>query len=173
MSAPEPIHMPPQIWGPIFWSTLHIASLGYSDEPTERQKKNMIAFYESMVDVLPCPICRKHYEANLEEMPVKDAANSRMDLIHWVFTMHNRVNAQLGKREITFGEFVESMRNLEKAKRSIPPSHTNNNVPKIRKPQFIMPELNVIDGFLLGTGSLLLVGSGLYYLYTEGFKKSK
>ena len=39
MAAPEPIHMPPQIWGPIFWATMHIASLGYSDTPTERQKK--------------------------------------------------------------------------------------------------------------------------------------
>lgn len=170
MAAPEPINMPPQIWGPIFWSTLHIASLGYSDSPTDRQKKNMIAFYESMVDVLPCPICRKHYEVNLDEMPVKDAVNSRMELIHWVFAMHNRVNVQLGKREITFGEFVESMRNLEKAKRSIPPSHTNTNLPKTRRPSNGF-QLTAIDGFLLGTGVVLLAGSGLYYLYTEGFKK--
>lgn len=169
MNIPEPIHMPPQIWGPIFWSTLHIASLGYSDKPTERQKKNMIAFYESMVDVLPCPICRKHYEQNLEEMPVKDAADSRMELIYWVFKMHNKVNGQLGKREITFGEFVESMRNLEKAKRSIPPSHTNTNT---YKPILKTYGFTALDGLLLGTGTVLLAGAGLYYIYTEGLKRA-
>jgi len=167
---PEPINMPPQIWGPIFWSTLHIASLSYSDKPTERQKKNIIAFYESLVDVLPCPICRKHYEVNLEEMPLKEAVESRMGLIQWVFEMHNRINAQLGKREISFGEFVESMRNLEKAKRSIPPSHTNTNINKEKRQQ---NDFGVIDGALLGTGLVLVLGSGLYYIYTEGFRKPK
>jgi hypothetical protein len=161
--------MPPQIWGPIFWSTLHIASLGYSDKPTDRQKKNIIAFYESLIDVLPCPICRKHYEQNLEEMPVKDAADSRMELIQWVFKMHNRVNVQLGKKEITFGEFIESMRNLEKAKRSIPPSHTNSNKPRANL--FKTSDFTALDGLLLGTGTVLLAGVGLYYIYTEGLKR--
>lgn len=169
MTAPDtPIHMPPQIWGPIFWSTLHIASLTYSDKPTDRQKANMKAFYESMVDVLPCPICRVHYEANLEEMPIDKALNSRMELIHWVWTMHNRVNVQLGKREFTFGEFVQSMRDLEKAKKAVPPSFTTSNT--IAKQ---IHDFSFVDGLLLGTGSALVLGAGLYYMCTEGVKKSK
>jgi len=171
MSAPEPIHMPPQIWGPIFWATLHIASLGYSDQPTERQKKNVIAFYESMVDVLPCPICRNHYEQNLEEMPIKDAVNNRMDLIHWVFTMHNRVNVQLGKREYSFDEFVESMKHLEMSKKSCPPSSNHTNAPIIDQSK--QYELNTIDRVLLGTGVALIAGSSLYYIYNEFIRKSK
>ena len=169
MTAPDtPIHMPPQIWGPIFWSTLHIASLTYSDTPTDRQKANMKAFYESMIDVLPCPICRVHYEANLEEMPIEKALDSRMALIHWVWTMHNRVNVQLGKREFTFGEFVQSMRDLEKAKKAVPPSFTTSNT--IAKQ---IHDFSFVDGLLLGTGSALVLGAGLYYMCTEGIKKSK
>lgn len=174
MSAPDsdesakPIQMPPQIWGPIFWSTLHIASLAYSDKPTDRQRANMKAFYESMVDVLPCPVCRNHYEQNLSEMPIDEALNSRMGLIHWVFTMHNRVNVQLGKREFTFGEFIESMRNLEKAKKSVPPSLHNTNAPK---PSFQELSLGAVDGLLLGTGTVLIAGAGIYYLYTEVIRK--
>ena len=171
MAAPEPINMPPQVWGPIFWATLHIASLGYSDTPTERQKKNMIAFYESMVDVLPCPICRKHYEQNLEEMPIKDAVNTRMELIHWVFTMHNRVNVQLGKREYSFEEFVESMRNLETSQKACPPSFHNSNAPL--QTQFKMNEVNAVDGLLLGTGITLIAGCSIYYIYTEFIRKGK
>jgi FAD-linked sulfhydryl oxidase len=165
----KPIQMPPHIWGPIFWSTLHIASLAYSDNPTERQKKNMKAFYESLIDVLPCPICRKHYEANLEEMPLDNALESRMGIINWVFTMHNRINVQLGKREYTFEEFLDSMRNLEKAKKACPPSHQNTNAPK---PSFHELGLTAVDGLLLGTGSVLVMGVAMYYLYTEVIRKN-
>jgi len=169
MAAPdEPIHMPPQIWGPIFWSTLHIASLTYSDEPTPRQKENMKAFYNSMVDVLPCPICRTHYEANLEEMPVEPALKSRVELIQWVWRMHNRINVQLGKREFSFGEFIQSMRNLEKAKKSVPPSFTTSS--GIAK---TMADVSFIDGLLLGTGVCLILGAGAHYAYTELMRKGK
>ena len=172
MSTPdEPIHMPPQIWGPIFWATLHIASLTYSDQPTERQKANMKAFYESLVDVLPCPICRKHYEVNLEEMPVTPALNSRTELIQWVWRMHNRVNVQLGKREFTFGEFIQSMRDLEKSKKPNPPAFNNTNLAKCKNG--IFTELSFVDGLLLGTGSALVVGAGIYYLYNEVVRKTK
>lgn len=171
MGAPEPINMPPQIWGPIFWATLHIASLGYSDKPTDRQKKNMIAFYESMVDVLPCVICRNHYEQNLEELPIKGAVNNRIDLINWVFTMHNRVNVQLGKKEYTFEEFIESMKHLEMSKRGCPPSLNNTNIPS--KGEFKNIDIITTDRLLLGTGVVLIGGSLLYYIYNDFIRKNR
>lgn len=171
MSAPAAaIRMPPQIWGPIFWSTLHIVSLAYSDKPTERQKNNVKAFYESMIDVLPCPICRVHYEENLKAMPVEPALEGRMKLIMWVFDMHNKINSQLGKREITFDEFIESMQNLEKAKKSVPPSFHENNKPKALA--FDFSNFTIVDSLLLGTGASLIAGATAYYLYQEGIRKT-
>jgi hypothetical protein len=128
----------------------------------------MKAFYESMVDVLPCPICRNHYEQNLEEMPLGDALKSRVELIKWVFEMHNRINVQLGKREFTFEEFVESMRHLEMSKKGCPPSFNNSNAPKL-----LTYDFNIVDGLLLGTGTVLVVGAGLHYIYNEFIRKSK
>ena len=101
-----------------------------------------------------------------------------MKLIHWVWSMHNRINVQLGKREFTFQEFVDSMRNLEKAKKSVPPSLTNTNTEK--KEDSLSPIMDkislngftFIDGLLLGTGSALVLGAGAYYLYTEGIRKT-
>jgi FAD-linked sulfhydryl oxidase len=175
MSTPvqTPIRMPPQIWGPIFWSTLHIASLSYSDSPTERQRQNVKNFYESMVDVLPCPVCRHHYEENLKKMPINDSLDNRKELIQWVFNMHNLVNTQLGKREITFEEFIESMRNLENDKKSVPPSFHETNKPKHNQNSYFdMSNFTIIDGILLGTGATLIAGSALYYFYQEGIRKS-
>jgi len=172
MSTPESIRMPPNIWGPIFWATLHITSLSYSDNPTERQKQNIIAFYESLVDVLPCPVCRKHYEANLEEMPVKDAVNSRAELIKWVWSMHNRINVQLGKREYTFNEFIDSMKNLEKSKVANPPSYTNRTHDShLKLPSF--QNFTIVDGLLLGTGLTLVLGYGVNYLYREHSRRGQ
>jgi hypothetical protein len=60
------------------------------------------------------------------------------------------------------------MRDLEKAKKSVPPSFTNTtNIQKT------MSEISFIDGLLLGSGSLLLLGAGGYYIYGELVKKSK
>jgi FAD-linked sulfhydryl oxidase len=171
MQQQTPIRMPPQIWGPILWSTLHIASLAYSDTPTERQKTNMKNFYVSMIDVLPCPVCRHHYEMNLKSYPIEPALESRMLLILWVFNMHNKINVQLGKREITFDEFIESMKNLENAKKSVPPSFHENNKPKGSN-LLNLTDFTVVDMILLGSGTTLIAGASLYYLYQEVLRKS-
>lgn len=158
-----PIRMPPEVWGPIFWRALHIASLAYTDKPTPRQKTNMKNFYESMVDVIPCPICRHHYEQNLKELPIDEALNSHMGLITWVWTMHNKINVQLDKREFTFDEFIASMQQLDVAAKAASQGS--------RSP-FSLGTFSFIDGLLLGTGVTLLTGAAAYYLYQEGIRKA-
>jgi hypothetical protein len=160
------IRMPPQIWGPIFWATLHIASLAYSDKPTERQKKNMKNFYESMVDVLPCPICRQHYEENLKSHPVEPALKDRNSLVIWVWEMHNKINVQLGKREFSFEEFIESMRNMEKSKKTAPSSNHGSET------THDLLNFSTFEGAVLFTGVSLITGASLYYLYQETLRKS-
>jgi len=168
--APKPIRMPPQVWGPIFWATLHIASLAYSDTPTDRQKTNIKNFYESMVDVLPCPICRHHYEENLKTIPLDEALKSRMGLVKWVWQMHNKVNIQLGKREITFEEFIESMQNLENTKKSLILPYNESN--KVKKSIFDISNFTPMEGIILGTGVTLISGISIYYLYQESIRRS-
>lgn len=107
-----PIGMSPSVWGPIFWNTMHIVSLGYSHAPTQEEKASAIAFYKSLVHMIPCPICKTHYSQFLQDIPVEKAVTNRNDLIQWVFDLHNKVNVQLGKPEITFAAFVENMKQL-------------------------------------------------------------
>lgn len=103
------IGMSPAVWGPIFWTTMHIASLGYSDTPTQEESLHAIQFYESLQNMIPCPICKEHYRLCLEKMPVRNAVASRKTLIRWVFNIHNNVNVQLGKKELTFQEYIQKM----------------------------------------------------------------
>ena len=112
--------MGPAVWGPIFWTTMHIVTLGYSHTPTEQEKTAAKNFFESLAHVIPCPICKAHYSEVLAESP--PAVNSRNDLVDWLFNLHNKVNVKLGKSEITFETFVAKMRALSHMERfQIPP----------------------------------------------------
>lgn len=107
-----PLGMSPAVWGPIFWTTMHIVSLGYPQKPSEEEKAGAAAFYNSLASVIPCPICKTHYRKFLKSTPVETALNNRHDLIHWVFDLHNNVNTQLGKPKITFQEYINHMQSL-------------------------------------------------------------
>ena len=104
------IAMPPDVWGPIFWHAMHIVSLAYPVQPTEADKAGAKAFFESLVSVLPCPICREHYAAKIKESPI--ALESKGELIYWVWDIHNQVNTMLQKPTITIEQFMEHMRTL-------------------------------------------------------------
>jgi hypothetical protein len=46
---------------------------------------------------------------NLQKFPIKDAVTDKQRLIRWLFNMHNTINTQLGKSEVTWREFVLSI----------------------------------------------------------------
>lgn len=145
------IGMTPSVWGPIIWTTMHIVTLGYSPVPTDQEKKAAIEFFEALVYLIPCPICRIHYKSNLEAKPIRNAVNSRNELIVWVFQMHNEVNKHLKKPELTMEQFIKHLSELSnKDSLQIPPPEANPHS---------MP-------LMLGIGMLLGVGlgaAGLYY----------
>lgn len=135
--------MSPDVWGPIFWNTMHIVSLGYNPEPSKKEQDDAIRFYKSLETMLPCGICRAHYSEFLREIPVEQAVGSRDDLIYWVFRLHNKVNVNLGKREFTFDEYIQAMRRL---------ADTSPN-------RSIFTPSNIAIAFILAA----IVGGAVYY----------
>ena len=103
------ISMPPSVWGPIFWNTIHIATLGYPPNPSAADKDGMRKFFESLKTVIPCPVCREHYKQHLAESPVEPALESKGQLVHWAWNLHNQVNDMLGKPTITVDQFLDNM----------------------------------------------------------------
>ena len=144
--------MSPSVWGPIVWGTMHIVTLGYSDSPTEQEKKAAIEFFESLVYMIPCPICKEHYKMNLEKNPVRNAVGSRDDLANWAFDIHNTVNEQLKKPKITMEQYVNNLNKLSNMSAiQIPPQP--------EAPNHALPLLTGI-GLLVGVG---IGAAGLYY----------
>ena len=102
--------MRPSVWGPILWNTMHIISLGYPETPDDTTQQAAASFYRSLSSLIPCPICRDHYTKLIQMSP--PATESKDALIKWVFTIHNEVNKQLGKVEISYDAFMNHMESL-------------------------------------------------------------
>ena len=109
--------MRPSVWGPILWNTMHIVSLGYPDTPTQEMQAAASSFYQSLSFLIPCPICRTHYAAHLKSTP--PATESKTALVEWVWTIHNKVNLDIGKREVSFDAFMNHMESLSNGDRTL------------------------------------------------------
>lgn len=92
----------PNIWGESFWNVIHYITMAYPDNPTEEDKQNVLAFIQSLQNVLPCENCRNHFKSNLTSYPLtNDVLSSRYNFIKWAVTVHNEVNRRTGKLEIS------------------------------------------------------------------------
>ena len=140
-----PFGVGPSVWGPIFWKTMHIVSLGYSESPSNEEQQAAIQFYESLIHMIPCPICKEHYLQNITKLPVRNAVANRDTLVSWVFTMHNMVNEQLGHPQISFPAYIQSMQRM-----------ASENTLRLFEPSWPVA---------LGIGVLL--GAGAYTLYQK------
>ena len=97
--------MEPNIWGPGAWTFLHSITFQYPEIPSDIEKQKYYVFFNSLKNVLPCPICRGHYESNLETLPIR--LDTRQDLIEWLIDVHNEVNRMNNKKIYSYNEVYE------------------------------------------------------------------
>jgi len=88
-------------WGPYFWGTLHLACLSAPSVLTQEHKAAFQALVESYTKVLPCPMCQVHFTEVLQKYPLQDSLNTSEDLFLWSVAVHNAVNANIGKPQVT------------------------------------------------------------------------
>jgi len=112
------LKMPPDVWGPIFWNTIHIVALGYPSEPNYAQKKAAKEFFESLTMLLPCEMCKKHYVQHLALNPISPHLDRRSDLLKWTIALHNAVNKSLNKEEVLEKEVIQYYKRLGNLGRS-------------------------------------------------------
>jgi len=112
------MHIPPETWGPLFWTTIHIASLGYPTNPSHAHKKSAKAFFESLQMLIPCPICREHYTVHLQKYPIAPHLDKRSDLFRWTLLLHNEVSKSINKPLFTEEETLLYLQRLGQLKRS-------------------------------------------------------
>jgi hypothetical protein len=92
-----------EIWGPKAWRMLHLFSIYPEEEISKKEKHYYYIFYKSFRSIIPCQICKIHYESMIEYLePLEESKISRKYIKRWVWKIHNRVNVRIGKKEIDF-----------------------------------------------------------------------
>uniref|UniRef100_A0A6C0KPM6 thiol oxidase n=1 Tax=viral metagenome TaxID=1070528 RepID=A0A6C0KPM6_9ZZZZ len=151
------MQFPPTVWGPFFWHTMHIVALGYPKNPNYTEKKCAKEFYESLAYLIPCAVCREHYNTHIASHPLTTYVDSRKDLLKWTIDIHNKVNKMLHKPEWTEREVVSYYERLGRRNRS--PVWTKEDMKEVDYQSFV-------KGFL--TGSFVLSGvGGLVYIINK------
>lgn len=152
------MHLPPEAWGPFFWHTMHIAALGYSLKPSYAEKKAAKDFFESLKILIPCSICREHYQEHFEKHPISPYLDSRQDLFKWTVLLHNEVNKMLGKKEYTETQAISYYSRLGERGRS----------PVWTPDDFAQADWAArIQGVAIGAGLASVVIGVIYYMQNE------
>lgn len=105
--------MDPKIWGPPGWLFLHTLTFNYPNNPTKEEKENYHTFFDSLKNVIPCPICKGHYSNNLKTNPIK--LDSKDELIEWLFDIHNLVNKFKGEKVYSHEELYDKYYDILKS----------------------------------------------------------
>jgi hypothetical protein len=104
------------IWGPHLWFSLHTISFNYPLEPSIEDKNNYKNFFLNLENVIPCSICKKNYKRHLKEHPIQDYLDNRKSMVYWVIDMHNMVNAEIGKKILSYDIVIKKYEDAYKKK---------------------------------------------------------
>lgn len=92
-------------WGPSLWKVLHVFSFNYGDNPDSEDKRSMYNFLHSVKGIIPCIVCKKHYEESLHynaRSVNSSVFDNRYNLSKYIVNLHNQVNKRNGKEIWTY-----------------------------------------------------------------------
>lgn len=95
------------IWGPTFWKTIHFVVRTFPDEPTTEQQEHYASFMKSIGHVLPCPMCRGHYNDYVKDTNWDEVVKTKNNFTIFVIKLHNSINARTGKPEYDIPVAIE------------------------------------------------------------------
>ena len=87
-----------EFWGPSAWKFLHAITFSMSDTPDDGEIQHLLAFFNHVGHLLPCPACGTHYLHYMEEhrQSFEDAVNSGPKLRRFVYDLHAEVVTRTG-----------------------------------------------------------------------------
>ena len=95
------------IWGSSMWFSLHTITMNYPDQPTYVEQKDYKNFFISLQYVIPCKVCKRNYQRHLKEHPIDNHLQSKKKLVYWLIDIHNMVNAEIGKKILSYDKVIE------------------------------------------------------------------
>ena len=146
------------IWGSTLWFSLHTITMNYPNNPTFIEQKDYKNFFISLENVIPCKVCRKNYQRHLKEHPIDSHLGNRKELVYWLIDIHNMVNAEIGKKIISYDKVIDKYEKIYDKKIFDDNINLENQKINLNNNKYIILFLSML---------IILVIIGFYYLYTS------
>ena len=144
------------IWGSTLWFSLHTITMNYPNNPTFIEQKDYKNFFISLENVIPCKVCRKNYQRHLKEHPIDSHLGNRKELVYWLIDIHNMVNAEIGKKIISYDKVIDKYEKIYDKKIFDDNINLENQKINLNNNKYIILFLSIL---------IILVIIGFYYLY--------
>ena len=101
-------------WGSKVWYLLHAFSINNNLKIAENKKHNYYIFYTSIIYILPCNECARHYTNIIYEINILNEENiNRKYIKKWVYNTHNLVNEILDKPIYKYSKLKEDYKVID------------------------------------------------------------
>lgn len=106
----------PDVWGPHYWFFLHTIAHSYPETPNAVTKRKYYDLIQNMPLFIPVSDIGNKFSSLIDKYPVSPYLDSRESFIRWVHFIHNKVNASLGKEEISLLASIDLYKSYYKDK---------------------------------------------------------
>jgi len=104
------------VWGPHYWFFIHSLAYSYPDHPNATTKRKYYDTIQNIPLFLPDGEMGNKFSQMLDVYPVSPYLDNRDSFIRWTHFIHNKVNAVLGKDQLSFFEANEKYEAFYKPK---------------------------------------------------------
>ena len=98
------------IWGPHYWFFLHTVAESYPMTPNDVTKRKYYDLITNMPLFIPDSDIGDKFSRMIDKYPVTPYLDNRDSFVRWVHFMHNKINVQLGKEELSLPMALEKYR---------------------------------------------------------------
>jgi hypothetical protein len=100
--------MDPEVWGPHYWFVIMTMAVNYPEHANGVTRKKYYDFIQNLPLFMPNYAIGNRFSALLDKYPVTPYLDSRESFLRWVHFMHNKVNAELRKDDLSLTQALNA-----------------------------------------------------------------
>ena len=99
------VYLDPKVWGPHYWFFLHTLAMTYPHHPNAVTKKKYYEFIQNLPLFLPVEEVSSNFSKLIDKFPVTPYLDNRDSFVRWMHFIHNKINEELEKPQMTLNDF--------------------------------------------------------------------
>lgn len=98
----------PIVWGPHYWFFLMTIAVSYPKKANSVLKKKYYDFIMNLPLFIPDDKMGNKFSRILDKYPIEPYLDTRENFIKWVHFIHNQINKQLNKPELSYVDAMDA-----------------------------------------------------------------